>query len=383
MLMNCPRCNSHFEPSKITSDFAVCSCGWNGSISTSRSKKKKHPSSFHNKKSMSSKNLLKFSAFALSALALTYGATEWKGFLAERVAYNIKSSVKLNSAQDEFRMALVCHKLEKQNCKESALHNAFQKDPKNTLFNGEYAIVLTEAGKHDQAILAYQKFFSQEDGNWRHHYNYAKSLGEKEYYNDAKEWYYKAIRANPSNLEIAESMMSMLTKSYNFGEALSIIGHFQMNVPQTQKTWHKLAIDIKNQFKEYQQKYSVKNMTVSKLGSYFFAPVIVGGAMDIQLFIVNPESTYTTVDMTYLKNNGIPFEDKGAIEVTSSGGQKISGTKVVLPAMIFGAFSLNSIEAVACENCAFVAGKSILDKLNIQTAQINNTNVNILSMSEK
>lgn len=383
MLLNCPRCSQHFEPTKITGDFAICSCGWNGSLSPNGSKKKKHASSLHKKRNFSKKSLFEFSAFALSALALTYGAIQWRGFLAERIVYNIKSSIKMNSAADEYRMALTCYKLKKQDCQESALQSAFHKDPKNSLYTGEYAIALTESGKHDQAILAYQKFFSQEDGNWRHHFNYAKSLGEKEYYNDAKEWYYKAIRANPDNLEIAESMMSMLTKSYNFGEALSIIGHFQMSLPRTQKTWHKLAIDIKNQFKEYQQKYNIKNMTVSKLGNYFFAPAIVGGAMDIQLFIVNPESTYTTVDLTYLKNNGIPFEDKGAIEVIASGGQTISGTKVVLPAMIFGAFSLNSIEAVACENCAFVAGKSILDKLNIETAQITNTNVNILSMSEK
>lgn len=383
MLINCPRCSHQFEPSKITNDFAVCACGWNGSITPNSKKKKKSQFETAHKKSISTKGFLKFSAMALSALALTYGVVEWKGFFAERAVYSIKSSVRLNSAQDEYRMALICHKLQKQNCKEISLHNAFKKDAKNTLFNGEYAITLTESGKHDQAILAYQRFFSQEDGNWRHEYNYAKSLGEKEYYNDAKEWYYKAIRSNPNNLEIAESMMSMLTKSFNFGEALSIIGHFNMNMPQTQKTWHKLSIDIKNQFKEYQQKYNVKNMTVSKLGSYFFAPAIVGGAMDIQLFIVNPESIYTTVDLTYLKNNGIPYEDNGAISVSASGGQTISGTKVVLPALIFGAFSLNAVEAVACDNCAFVAGKSILDKLNIKTAVITNTNVNILSMSEK
>lgn len=383
MLLNCPRCSTNIDGDKIAGDIAVCSCGWHGSLNPGARRKKTKSQTSFSKRSFSTKGLLKFSASVLGALAIGYGAVEWKGFLAERVVYNIKSTIRMNSSMDEFRMALICFKLKKQDCKEASLALAYKKDAKNVLINGEYAIALTESGKHDQAILAFQRFFSQEDGNWRHQFHYAKSLGEKEYFNDAKEWYYKAIKANPSNLEIAESMMTMLKKSFNFGEALSIIGHFNMVLPQTQKTWHKLAIDLKNEFKAYQQKYAVKNMTVSKLGNYFFAPVIVGGAMDIQLFIVNPESVYTTVDLAYLKSNGIPFEDKGAISVTASSGQTVSGTRVIIPAMIFGAFSLSNIEAIACDNCAFVAGKSILGKLSVETSQITNAQVNILSMSEK
>lgn len=382
MLLNCPRCSTHIDGSKISGDLAICECGWHGSLNPGSRKKSTKSNFLSTKKSFTSKSIMKLSASVLSALAIGYGAVEWKGFLMDRLAYNVKSMIRMNSSMDEFRMAVTCHKLSKQDCKESSLALAYKKDPKNVMINGEYAISLTESGKHDVAILTFQRFFSQDEGNWRHQYHYAKSLGEKEYFNDAKEWYYKAIKANPSNLEIAESMMQMLTKSFNYGEALSIIGHFNMTLPQTQKTWHKLAIDIKNQFKDYQQKYAVKNMTVSKLGSYFFAPAIVGGAMDIQLFIVNPESANTTLDLAYLKNNGIPFEDKGSVELTSS-GKTIQGTKVVIPAMIFGAFSLKNIEAVACDNCAFVAGKSILGKLSVETAQLQNTNVNILSMSEK
>lgn len=382
MLLNCPRCNTNIDGNKIAGDLAVCSCGWSGSLHPNR-KKKRSSSLFQKNKKISSKSFIKFSSIALGTLAFAYGASEWKGFLPERIVYNIKSSVQLNSSSDEFRMAVVCHQLNKQTCKQTSLARAYQKDPKNIQLNGEYAISLTEAGKHDQAILAFQKFFTQTEGSWRHQYNYAMSLGEREYYNDAKEWYYKAIHSNPNNLEIAESMMNMLTKSYNFGEALSIIGHFNMVLPQTQKTWHKLAIRIKNEFKDYQEKYSIKNMTVSKLGNYFFAPVIVGGAMDIQLFIVNPESVYTTVDLAYLNANGIPYENKGVVTVTANTGQSITGTKVIIPSMIFGAFSLKNIEAIACENCAFLAGKSILSKLSIETAQLTQTSVNILSMREK
>ncbi len=332
---------------------------------------------------MSTKSLVHFGIAALATLGFSYGAKEWGGNMMEGAFYVVKGSVKLNSASDEFRMAVICHKLEKQDCKEVSLARAYKLDPKNVNLTGEYAISLTEGGKHDQAILAFQKFFSQSEGTPRHKQKFAESLGEKEYYNDAKEWYYKAIIEAPENLEIAESMMNMLSKAHQYGEAMSIIGHFNMVIPKTQKLWHNLTVNLKKEFKDYQEKYAIKEMTVSKLGNYFFAPGILGGAMDTQLFIVNPEAVYTTVDMNYLKTNGIPFESKGKITVQPTNGAEISGTRIIIPRMVFGAWELKNVEAVACDNCAFMAGKSILSQLTVQTSQVTNTRVNILSMKEK
>lgn len=320
---------------------------------------------------------------AFGVLGFTYGAKEWNGFMVERAVYVMKGTVKLNSSNDEFRMAVICHKLGKQECKEMALARAFHLDPQNAQLNGEYAIALTDAGKHDQAILAFQKFFAKDAGTYRHKYKFAESLGQKEFYSDAKEYYYKAILENPEKLEIAESMMNMLTRSHQYGEALSIVGHFNMALPQTQKIWHGLTVALKTEYKQYQEKYAIKEMTVSKLGNYFFAPGILNGAMDTQLFIVNPEAVYTTVDATYLKSNGIPHESKGEITVQSSNGTSLTGTRVIIPSMMFGAWTLKNVEAIACENCAFMAGKSVLGQLVVQTTQVGDTRVNLLSMKEK
>jgi hypothetical protein len=177
--------------------------------------------------------------------------------------------------------------------------------------------------------------------------------------------------------------MNMLAHAHQYGEAMSIIGHFNMVIPKTQKIWHNLTIDLKKEFKAYQEKYAIKEMTVSKLGNYFFAPGILGGAMDTQLFIVNPEAVYTTVDMNYLKANGIPFESKGQITVQPTNGSELKGTRIILPSLMFGAWQLKNVEAIACDNCAFMAGKSVLSQLSLQTTQVTNTRVNILSMREK
>jgi len=386
MLTNCPRCQSNFDAGKVIGDSAICSCGWSGRITSG---KKKSSFSFSSqgfksqKKKFSTKSLINLGVVTLAALGFAYGAKEWGGYMVERGVYTLKGSVKLNSSADEFRMAVICHKLQKLTCKEDALARAYKLDPQNAGLTGEYAISLTDAGKHDQAILAFQKFFSQNEGTPRHKYKFAESLGQKEYYNDAKEWYYKAIIEAPENLEIAESMMNMLSRSHQYGEAMSIIGHFNMVIPKTQKIWHNLTINLKTEFKSYQEKYAIKEMTISKLGNYFFAPGILGGAMDTQLFIVNPDAVYTTVDMTYLKNNGIPFESKGQITVQPTNGSELKGTRVILPSLMFGAWHLKNVEAIACDNCAFMAGKSVLSQLSVQTAQVTNTKVNILSMKEK
>lgn len=338
---------------------------------------------FKQKKKMSQKTMIKLASLAIGLAGFGYGVKEWKGHIVERAFYVLKDTVKLNSASNEFRMAVICHKLQKQNCKEMALAKAFKKSPENPTFIGEYAIALTESGKHEQALLAYQKYFSLTDGTPRHMAKYAESLGQKEYYTDAKEWFYKAIKLQPENLEIAESMMSMLTQSHQYGEALSIVGHFNIAIPKTQKVWHKLTLKIKSEYKEYQEKYSIKEMTISKLGNYFFAPAIMNGALETQLFIVNPESVYTTVDAQYIKNNNIPHQSKGEITITANSGQQLTGTRIIIPEVMFGAWTLKNVEAIACDNCAFLAGKTVLNRLSLQTSQVNNTPVSLLSMKEK
>jgi tetratricopeptide (TPR) repeat protein len=388
MLSNCPRCHASFE--HVVGDSAICGCGWTGSLSNKKpsrfgfARKNKSAMGFK-KKRMSSKTMMNMGFIALSLAGFSYGYSEWKSNVFARSFYIAKSMVKLNSSADEFNMAVICHKLGKLDCKVSALTNAYKKDSNNVQLIGEYAIALTESKQYDAAILAFQKFFSMSEGNARTKFYFAKSLGEKEFYTDAKEYYYKAIQENPENLEIAESLMAMLTKANMYGEAMSVIGHFNMTIPRTQKIWHNLTLKIKGQYKDYQTQFAIKEMTISKLGNYFFAPAVFTGAMDMQLFIVNPEAVYTTVDMTYLKNNAIKFEDKGKIEVhaTNGNGQTISGTKIVIPELLFGAWTLKNVVAVACDNCAFVAGKSILGQLSVQTSQVANTHVNLLSMKEK
>lgn len=334
-----------------------------------------------NKMSRSKNSLAKWS-IALGAFAsLGYGFQEWGGNLAQRWIYNVKSSVKLNSAQDEFAMAVTCHRLQKVDCKNSALNNAYQKDSNNPTIVGEYAISLTESQQHEKAILVFNKLQSLGDLSTRHKFNFAISLGEKEYYSDSKEWFYKSMREQADNLQIAESMIKMLRKSNQFTEALSIIGNYNLSVPRTQKAWAKLASDVKTDFKQYQEKYSVKEIITSKIGNHFFAPAVFAGAMDMQLFIVNPEG-HTTVDLAYLTNTGIKFESKGPAKITAN-GQDVEATKIIIPEMTFGAWQLKNVEAIACNNCAFMAGKSIIKKLSVQTSQVANTNVNLLSMKEK
>jgi tetratricopeptide (TPR) repeat protein len=335
----------------------------------------------YNKKNKSKGSFVKMGLFLGAVAASGYGFHEWGSHLVQRVSYNVKSSVKLNTAQDEFSMAVTCHKLNKLGCKFSALSNAYNKDSKNPIIVGEYGIALTEANQHDKAILVFNKLQSITDLSLRHKASFAKSLGEKEYYNDSKEWYYKAMREQPDNLKVAEGMIEMLRKSNQFPEALSIIGNYNLSVPRTQKVWERLSMDVKNDFKAFQAKYALKEITVSKIGNHFFAPGVFANAMDMQLFIVN-EDSYTTVDIDYLNNMGIQFINKGETKITA-GGSEIEAIKIIIPEMTFGAWQLKNVEAMACKNCAFVAGKSIMSKLSMEKSLVANTTIDLLSMKEK
>lgn len=329
------------------------------------------------------KKFVSVASLALAVGGFGYGVHKWKNHFMERGFYVIKSSIKQNTLRDDYRMAIICTKLKDLRCRYKTLSSAYKKAPQNDTIVGEYAIMLSDAKKHEQAVLTFQKYFSVADGSRRHFLAFARSLEAREYIPDAKTYYYKALKMSPQDFSLAEEFIGMLRKHNEFGEALSIIGHYNLTQPKTRKYWARLGKDVKAEFQTYQNKYQIEQMTVSKMGSYFFAPATIEGSMDTNLFIVKPDSDYTTLDIDYLAKSGIPFVSKGEVTVNATNGTELSGTKIIIPSISFGGFQLKNVEAVACSNCAFVAGKSILGQLSLAPSKANKNTVGLLSISKK
>lgn len=350
----CQFCHTHISPEYVFANTAICpNCGSSNQFN-------KKPTTFfgRNKKYLNWAVTLGFIAY----IGIT--ANEWGNHTILRLYYSAKNSVGLTSFSDEWQMALACHELNKTTCQEKSLNRAIRYQPENPRILGPLAVAQTKTGKHITALKNYQKYFSIESGDLETAHHYAKTLAYTQYTVDAKEQYYKILKTNEERFDIAEELINMLVKEENYVEALAVIGHYNIYQPKTRTQWANLSNDIKTKYDSYLSQYAVKEMQISGMKKYLFAPVTMPGAQKSEIFLVDQEADFLTVDLEFIKQNGVEFTEQGSIQLDSVGGKSIEGKKITFKNLKVGPFSLADVKAVACAECAFRLGREVVSKLN-------------------
>ena len=357
MTHTCPRCAKPIEQEQILGNIIYCSCGWNG-----------HKSQFEpEKKSRFEKIILALSLILASYMV--YSAQTWGKFYPERLWYKTLSTLKINSAKDEARMAFICKMLEKHHCAAQSYTMALNKSPKSYNLAGALGIELSIIGEYDQAILTFQSYFSHSRGNHEHKHYYAKALSAQDSINEATEWYYKSLQQKPESLETAKELILHLVKNELYTEALSIIGYYNKFFPKTRKAWHLLSMEVKQKYTKYSSQYKINEMKIMGLNKYLYAPVAFSGTSETFLFMVDPESGFFTIDLKILQNHKIAYKKLGNKEVVADNGRSTKGMHILLPELKVGPFLLRNVKALACENCALLLGKDIMKRLNPKTQE--------------
>lgn len=351
----CPRCATPISLDRMHGSVVVCSCGWSANRSFFEPKKRGLP--------------LKKMVLGLSIVTmgyLVYEGQSWGHHYPERLWYQALSTLKKTTAKDEARMATVCKDLKNHKCAAESYTKALQKAPKAYNLAGALGIELAQLGESERAILTFQNFFSHAEGDDEHMRYFAKALSEGNYIEDANEWYYKSLQANPKNFSAAKELIAHLNKNELFTEALSVIGHYNVLFPETQKSWAELSSETKAQFEAYTNKYDIQEMRIAGLNKYLHAPVRFANNPETHLFMVDPDSEFLSVDLKQLQAYGISYKELGQKEVTATNGRTIKGLEVLLPELSVGPFILKDVKAMACDNCAFLLGKDVMKRLNFK-----------------
>ena len=250
-------------------------------------------------------------------------------------------------------------------CAAKAYTKALAKSPTSYNLAGALGIELTKIQEHDRAILTFQNFFSHEDGESIHKQHYAYSLSQKDYIDDATEWFYKSIQTDAKNFEAAEALVNHLVKAENYTEALAVIGHYNMIFPkQTMRQWEDLRAEVTEAYDKFTSQYEIKEIKISGINKFLFAPAKFRAGSETQLFLVDPESEFLTVDKNQLSAMGADYKDLGEKEVMATNGKYLKGNQIILSELQVGPFTLKNVKAMACENCAFLLGKDVMKKLN-------------------
>ncbi len=352
----CPRCSTPISYERMLGQAVVCSCGWSGKKSDFEGPKR----SFHIKK-------IATTLAVLTAGFMIFDGQKWGKHYPERLYYKTKASLKMTNAHDESRMASVCLKLENKQCAAESFTKALAKSPKNYELAGSLGIVLSEMGQHDRAVLTFQNYFSHSDGKDEHKRAFARSLSDQGYITDSTEWSYKALQENPQNFDAARELVEHLAKNELHTEALSVIGHYNTLFPKTIKGWNKLSTSVKDQYNAYTSKYSIKEIKISGLNKFLHAPVQFTGSNETQLFLVDPDSEFLTVDALKLQELGLKYKTIGEKELMATNGRSIKGNEIIIDELMVGPFKLQNVKAVSCEGCAFLLGKDVMKALNFKS----------------
>ncbi len=351
---SCPRCGTQISMERMLGNVVVCTCGWSGDKSHFEPPKR----NLHIKKIVGV-------VMIAGIVFLGMEAKEWGKHFPERAYYKTKSFLKMTTAKDEARMAFVCKQADNHMCAAKAYTKALAKAPKAFNIAGALGVELVKVGEADRAILTFQNFFTHEDGKSVHKQFYAKALSEKDYVDDATEWFYKALQQDAKNFEAAEDLITHLVKSENYVEALSVIGHYNTVFPkQTMRQWAKLRNEVTEAYDKYTNTYEIKEMKIAGINKFLHAPVRFSPQGETQLFLVDPESEFLTIDKKQLGQMGIEYKDLGEKEVMATNGRYLKGNEVVLSELNVGTFNLKNVKAIACDNCAFLLGKDVMKRLN-------------------
>jgi|GEM_PF-2257602 len=354
---NCPQCSSPIPGDRLLGATVVCACGWSGNKNL-LDQKPANP------------NVKRGIYVVVLALIgfMVFDGYKWGENYPQKLMYSAFSTLKMTGPVDDARFAALCTKLGRHTQARDAWAQAFKKDPTNTKIAAGYGKALIKVKDYESAIMTFQNLFNRTEGTSENMHHYAMALSGGEYIDDANTWFYKSLRSNSSNFVAARDFILHLAKTKNFPEALSVLGHYNRVFPKTRKGWKNMAADLKSQYHAYNSEFKIEEMKISGFDQFLHAPVQFSESSETQVFLVDKESAYLTIDAKYLDSRGIKYDKKGSVSLGATSGKEVTGERIVLPELNVGPFVVKNVKAVACDNCAFLLGKDILKRLNFKEA---------------
>ncbi|HSV36227.1 MAG TPA: aspartyl protease family protein [Ramlibacter sp.] len=226
---------------------------------------------------------------------------------------------------------------------------------------------------HAGAIEQFEKAIAQGTGAYDLFAYYAASLAKVGRTDDAIEWYYGALAAVPSLVDVRASLAKLLVNKSRHYEALALLQAFDSQREASGRpayfTGQRIAIEksIGEQVRDHAHGESLR---LSAYGGHFFAPVTLGKARPMP-FMVDTGATLTSLNQDMLLDSSVSFRtvDSDARMITAD-GRRVPAEVVVLASIQVGPHRLTNVKAVVCKDCVPLLGASVLSKFNMQSSKV-------------
>lgn len=372
--MKCPNCGNEILEAPQRLGGAYCKCGW----LESPAEVPQHMSRA-TKASIAVVGILAVVLFCL----FLYGRSKWGKYALDAAYIKLKLSLGQSTESDEAQLGRICNTFRDDECSVEAYSRLVRRNPNNTIALANLAMAETNTRRFKSAVQHYQAFFNLGGAGRDVMYGYAKTLSALDQTEEAIRWYYNTIRAYPNTLDPIQDLTAIFGRLGRHTEALALLSTLSEEFPAHKGRWQGEMIVLSEALTASAGKAEPsRTIRIGALRSgMHYVPVKVGLDPQYRPFLVDTGATNLVLSKTAAQTAKIRLGTSGQETSIRTADRMTKGTLVTLPEVWVGPWRITNVEAIICDNCSSLLGKSVISRFEMRFDQ--EGNAEILSITDR
>jgi len=237
-------------------------------------------------------------------------------------------------------------------------------------------MVKNQRGDDAGAIREFERALAKGNGGYDLFAYHARSLARVGRTAEAITWYYAALSAVPTLVDVRRELSRLLVGQGRHYEALAVLqaldAQREANGQAPYFTADRIAIQeaIRTGGSEAAPQAALR---LAALGGHFYAPVSLGGSRHAP-FMVDTGATLVSVSNKALNDSGVRYRvlDPDA-RMKTADGRSVPARLLLLERLQVGPYLLRDVKAVSCDNCAALLGVSAISRFDLKSAKEHGT----------
>jgi tetratricopeptide (TPR) repeat protein len=235
------------------------------------------------------------------------------------------------------------------------------------------------AGEYSAALRSFEAFFKAGGSGVDAQYSYARTLREVQQPDAAIGWYYRTVQANPRLLDVTQELVESLIQQRRYDEALGVVGGFVGLLPNYKEYWAPTltTIDAATEGSRASAAPAKQSTKIPAIGQHHWAPIRVDRRNLYDFALVDTGATYVVLPER-LAQREIKAGGRDLVRVQTAAGV-LELPKVTLSDLFVGSVHLRKVEAVVCDDCGILLGRSALLRFDTRTIREHDTEFLVLT----
>lgn len=259
-----------------------------------------------------------------------------------------------------------------------------QKSPNDDRLKANLAFMLTRQNKNAEAIALYQQLIKSGEGTYDLFAFYADSLEASGNDEEAITWEYRALSIVPTLVDVRGKLAKLLVKVGRPYEALTLLASFDGNLEMQGHSPYFAGqrIAIQTSLPDTAGA-GTATMRSAKLDGHFYS-VVFGNNDSAASFMIDTGASYITMSNQTLTKLGFSVPRNARhVDMMTADGRRVDGQLFQLHRIGVGPFVLENVPTVVSDNALSLLGQSVLDRFDLKTEKVGNTEFLTLSQSAK